>query len=73
MGLKLEREGRAAVLTFDWTEQRNALGPDECREITTALSEIASDREVHGVVITGNGAFCAGGFICLGGQLGNWD
>lgn len=61
MGLRVERAGPAALLVFDWPEQRNALGPDECREIAAALDGIAADPAVHGVVVTGEGAFCAGG------------
>lgn len=63
MGVRIERSGRAVIATLDWPEQRNAMGPDECRELTEALTGIADDPTIHGVVITGNGAFCAGGNI----------
>lgn len=63
MGVKVERRGSAAIATLDWPEQKNAMGPDECRELAAALATIADDPEVMGVVITGNGAFCAGGDI----------
>ncbi|MBD0417371.1 enoyl-CoA hydratase/isomerase family protein [Oryzicola mucosus] len=62
MSVKLERNGAAALLIFDWPEQRNALGPDECREIAAGLRKLARDGEISGVVVTGEGpAFCAGG------------
>lgn len=61
LGVRRTREGRAAILSFDWPERRNALGPDECLEASAALEDIAADPEVHGVVITGEGSFCAGG------------
>lgn len=63
MGVRTERNGHAVIATLDWPEQRNAMGPDECRELTAALTGIADDPDIHGVVITGNGAFCAGGNI----------
>jgi len=61
VGVTLERRGSAAVVTLDWPAQRNSLGPDECNEITPVLAEAARDPAVCGVVLTGNGAFCAGG------------
>ncbi|MBG6120083.1 MULTISPECIES: enoyl-CoA hydratase/isomerase family protein [unclassified Sphingobium] len=63
MGVRTERHGAAAVAILDWPEQRNAMGPDECRELSAALAGIADDPSVLGVVITGEGAFCAGGNI----------
>jgi enoyl-CoA hydratase/carnithine racemase len=57
----VERAGSAAIVTLDWPEQRNAIGPEEALEITEALREVALSDEVCGVVLTGNGAFCAGG------------
>jgi len=61
MGVTTERVGSAAVIVLDWPERRNALGPDEALEVTAALREAASPPEVCGLVLTGNGAFCAGG------------
>ena len=63
MGVKVERRGQAVVVTLDWPEQRNAMGPDKCRELSAALADVAGDPEILGVVITGNGAFCAGGDV----------
>jgi 2-(1,2-epoxy-1,2-dihydrophenyl)acetyl-CoA isomerase len=61
MGVRVERAGSAAIVTLDWPEQRNALNPEEAIELTEALREAALAAEVCGVVLTGNGAFCAGG------------
>ncbi len=61
MGVHISRRGQTAIVTMSWPEQRNALGPDEARELSEALGEAADDREVAGVVLAGDGAFCAGG------------
>jgi len=61
MGVRCEREGHANVVILDWPEQRNAMGPDEVLEFASVLKTAADDPAVHGVVITGNGAFCSGG------------
>ena len=61
MGVRLERAGSAAIVVLDWPEQRNALGPDEAIAVTEALKRAAVPDDVCGVVLTGNGAFCAGG------------
>src|SRR5262249_10430058 len=45
---------------MDWPEKRNALGPDESLELTGAIRS-AVTPETCGLVLTGNGAFCAGG------------
>src|SRR5206468_8267081 len=44
----------------NWPEKRNALGPDDTREVGDAL-RAAGERAATGVVLTGTGAFCAGG------------
>lgn len=61
MGVTIERVGSASIVVLDWPERRNALGPDEALEVTAAVREAASPSEICGVVLTGNGAFCAGG------------
>lgn len=61
MGVRCERDGHANVVTLDWPETRNAMGPDEVLELAAVLKTAADDADVHGVVITGNGAFCSGG------------
>jgi len=61
MGVKIERSDAAAIIVLDWQEQRNALGPDEAAEVAAAIRQAGSDPAVCGLVLTGNGAFCAGG------------
>jgi enoyl-CoA hydratase/carnithine racemase len=48
------------VVTLDWPDKRNALGPGEAHELRIALERTGSSGVV-GVILTGNGAFCAGG------------
>src|SRR6516162_5271206 len=66
MGVLLARQGPAAVVTMSWPEQRNALGPDEARQVSDALRQAAETPDVAGVVLTGEGAFCAGGNLKIG-------
>jgi enoyl-CoA hydratase/carnithine racemase len=61
MGVILERSGAAAVIVLDWPDRRNALGPEEAAEVSSTIRSAATDPEICGIVITGNGAFCAGG------------
>jgi enoyl-CoA hydratase/carnithine racemase len=61
VGVLVEREGAAALVVLDWPERRNAIGPDECVAVAAAVAEAAADPDACGVVLTGNGAFCAGG------------
>jgi enoyl-CoA hydratase/carnithine racemase len=63
MGVVTEVAGHAALVILDWPEKRNALGPEQASELADALRTAAADPSVRGVVITGNGAFCAGGDI----------
>jgi enoyl-CoA hydratase/carnithine racemase len=63
VGVLSERAGPAAMIVLDWPEKRNALGPDEANELAAAVWAAGQNPEVRGVVITGNGAFCAGGDI----------
>ena len=56
----VEHAGVAAVVILDWPDQRNALGPDESRELSDAVGGAVTPG-VCGLVLTGNGAFCAGG------------
>ncbi|MCU4183356.1 enoyl-CoA hydratase/isomerase family protein [Acidiferrimicrobium sp. IK] len=53
--------GAAAVVTLDWPERRNALGPDEAAQVADALESAATQPGAAAVVLTGSGAFCAGG------------
>ena len=63
MGVVTQGAGPAALVILDWPEKRNALGPEQTAELAAALRTVAADPDVRGVVITGNGAFCAGGDI----------
>jgi 2-(1,2-epoxy-1,2-dihydrophenyl)acetyl-CoA isomerase len=63
VGVVTQMTGHAALVVLDWPEKRNALGPDEANQVAAALREAAAQPDVHGVVVTGNGAFCAGGDI----------
>src|SRR5271154_2747504 len=62
-GVVTQAAGPAALVILDWPEKRNALGPEQAGELAAALRTAAADPSVRGVVITGNGAFCAGGDI----------
>jgi enoyl-CoA hydratase/carnithine racemase len=58
-----EIDGPVAVVTLDWPEKRNAMGPTEAEELSGTLRAATAVESVKVVVITGNGAFCAGGDI----------
>ena len=59
--LTSEREGPIAILTLNRPKARNSLSDALLVALSEALTEIAVDKEVRAVVITGNGpAFCAG-------------
>ncbi|HYH33628.1 MAG TPA: enoyl-CoA hydratase/isomerase family protein [Nocardioides sp.] len=61
--LRLERPGEGvALLTLDNPDQRNAMSEQMTRSWTAALEELAADRSLRVVVVTGAGsAFCSGG------------
>jgi enoyl-CoA hydratase/carnithine racemase len=61
MGVTVTIEERVAVVTLDWPDRRNALGPPEATELAAALNAAGRDEDTSVVVLTGNGAFCAGG------------
>lgn len=59
--LLLERSDATAVITLNRPEQRNALSTELRSRLVAALHEVAADRDVRVVVLTGAGkAFCAG-------------
>jgi enoyl-CoA hydratase/carnithine racemase len=71
--LEVERSGALAVVALNRPAARNAVD-DELREaIPRALEELAGDRELRVVVLTGRGtAFCAGGDVkSMGARLEN--
>jgi len=61
--LRLERPSNGvAVLTLDNPDQRNAMSDQMTSSWVAAVEELAGDRSVRAVVITGEGsAFCSGG------------
>ena len=53
-------DGRIGLVRMDWPDRRNALGPQQARELTSALVEADGQTEV--IVVAGSrGAFCSGG------------
>jgi enoyl-CoA hydratase/carnithine racemase len=60
MGVRIEERGSAHVVLLDWPERRNAIGPIAACELAEAL-DAAGSAAASGVVLTGVGAFCAGG------------
>ncbi|CAE6688120.1 enoyl-CoA hydratase/isomerase family protein [Paraburkholderia domus] len=57
-------ESRIATITLNRPEKRNAISNEMRLELITALEEVSRDRQVHAVVLTGNGkGFCAGGDV----------
>jgi enoyl-CoA hydratase/carnithine racemase len=63
--LIVEREGAVVTATLNRPEQRNALTTDaDFQAIIDFCAEVAADRTVRAVVLTGAGsAFCAGGNV----------
>lgn len=59
MGVLTDRRDGTTTVTLDWPQQRNALGVEEIGEVTEALTR-ATDGDTRVLVLTGNGAFCAG-------------
>ena len=61
MNVLLTREGNIAVVTLNRPESLNALNQELEDELLAALEEVAIDREVRCVVLTGAGrGFCSG-------------
>jgi enoyl-CoA hydratase/carnithine racemase len=58
MSVKVRREGPVAVITLDWPESRNALTVERIAQLDEAIRGL--DDDALGLVLTGNGAFCAG-------------
>lgn len=60
--IRLERQNRIAIITFNRPEARNCIGPIGRRELTTAWRMFRDDPELYVAILTGAGdqAFCAG-------------
>ncbi len=59
--LSVERVARTEWITFQRTEQLNAMSMQMLREMTDALENAIADDAVRAIVLTGSGrAFCAG-------------
>jgi len=56
----VEQVGPAAIVRMDWPMRRNALGPSEAAELARAI-ESAGGSAAKALILTGSGAFCAGG------------
>jgi enoyl-CoA hydratase/carnithine racemase len=70
--LTVERDGAVAVLTINRPEKRNAMSAAMWAALPGLLGELAADRGVRVLVVTGAGAsFCAGADI--GDLLGGPD
>jgi enoyl-CoA hydratase/carnithine racemase len=62
MAILFRQYGTVIELTLDWPEVRNALGPDDGRELREALEAATAAQDVAAIVLSANGkAFCAGG------------
>jgi enoyl-CoA hydratase len=61
--LRLDRrDDGVAVLTLDNPDQRNAMSDEMTASWVAAVEELAADRDLRAVVVTGEGsAFCSGG------------
>ena len=57
----LEKDGRIARITLNRPQVMNAIDDDLPVELAAAVAEADADRNIHVMVLSGNGrAFCAG-------------
>jgi enoyl-CoA hydratase/carnithine racemase len=60
-GIAIERRGEHAFITLNRPEKRNALSLEMMRELDAALAQLATEREVRVIVLSGEGpVFSAG-------------
>jgi len=60
----LDKEGHLATITLNKPEKNNAFDEPMMAEIDDAINDVAQDRGVRAVIITGAGkGFCAGGDV----------
>lgn len=60
-GIELEIRDGAAIVWIRRPRVRNALRPEDARALSEAVATAGADDRVFGVVLTGEGAFSAGG------------
>ena len=69
--LFVERVAKTEWITFQRTEQLNAMSTQMLREMAAALESALADDGVRTIVLTGSGrAFCAGADLGGGGSAG---
>ncbi|HLK87390.1 MAG TPA: enoyl-CoA hydratase-related protein [Candidatus Binataceae bacterium] len=62
--IKIEKADRVATVTLNRPDRLNAVNPALHHELMTIWNDLAEDREVNAIVLTGAGrAFCAGGDV----------
>jgi enoyl-CoA hydratase/carnithine racemase len=61
MGIEVQRDEAVARVTLAWPERRNAVGPREAAELVSVIQELGHSGDLKAIVLTGRGAFCAGG------------
>ncbi len=62
--IKVEKAERVATVTLNRPDRLNAVNPGLHHELMTIWNDLAGDREVNAIVLTGAGrAFCAGGDV----------
>jgi enoyl-CoA hydratase len=69
MGAGIAVTGTLSTITMGWAERRNALGLGEARELAEAI-RLACRPDTTTVVLTGDGAFSAGGNLSEFARLG---
>jgi len=62
--VKIEKEGKVAVLTMNRPEALNAINPQLHTELEDIFADVGRDDDIQAAVLTGSGrAFCAGGDV----------
>jgi enoyl-CoA hydratase len=62
--IKVEKAERVATVTLNRPDRLNAVNPGLHHELMTIWRDLAEDREVNAIILTGAGrAFCAGGDV----------
>src|SRR5260370_2975477 len=62
--IKVKKAERVATVTLNRPDRLNAVNPGLHHELMTIWNDLAEDREVNAIILTGAGrAFCAGGDV----------